>query len=97
MSHQPALAPQRMGVMYRPPIVAPQLKRCWLCEEELPVEEFGADHHRRDGLQVADRFCMRLYNRERYDSRREALRNHGRDRGRGKRSAVTGRFERRTA
>ena len=63
MSHSPALPAQHMGVMSRV-VEAPEYKRCWLCEETLPVADFGPDRSRRDGLQLADRVCMRRYNRE---------------------------------
>ena len=57
---------QRMGVMYRPPLPAPEpLKRCAMCEEWSPRDEFGKDKGEPDGLRVYDLRCEQLYNMER--------------------------------
>jgi hypothetical protein len=64
MSHDGSRPAQIMGVL-RAPVAHVERKRCPVCREWRPLEEFGVDRYRPDGLNHVDRICKALLSRER--------------------------------
>jgi hypothetical protein len=51
-------------------------KPCSLCHSMLPLEAYGRDASRRDGLEVRCKLCRRDYRRATRDYRREYAARH---------------------